>query len=342
MSQIVLRRRRDLAGKPVVIQLIRRLRDAPQVDGPLAKLARDQRTEDLSEEDLMNAIRRLTGENPEELLQMAGRDNSKEELQYALHHTIIMCNEMGQPLEQEPNEPAEPPQERKKQKVEETPKAEGEVRRELAALRAQHVESSKAQLVSLASAGATEPVILASLDALINVAQKANHPDSHLYQNLRAHALRLRGQLSIPDLLIEVLGDKMDDRISAAISRGLKEQRLKRVSDKKVDKEKLSNDGQSSQKPPETQVNSHQQVQSPPQWPSYQWPPFYPQSSSMGGFQMSPRYPQSQSFSPQGFQPQTFQAPNPRRKKLSCYACGGEHLMRDCDMFKQLKKDTKE
>ena len=163
----------------MVIKLVRRLRDAPQVEGPLAKLARDQRTEDLSEEDLMNAIRRLTGENPE-LLQMAGRDNSKEELQYALHHTIITCNETGQPLESETNELGDPPQqERKKQKVEELPKADGEVRRELAALKALQVESSRAQLVSLASAGASEPVILASLDALINVAQKANHPDSH-------------------------------------------------------------------------------------------------------------------------------------------------------------------
>ena len=48
--------------------------------------------------------------------------------------------------------------------------------------------------------------------------------------------MRLKGQLSIPDLLVEVLGDKMDDRISAAISRGLKEQRLKRVPDKKKTK----------------------------------------------------------------------------------------------------------
>ena len=85
---------------------------------------------------------------------------------------------------------------------------------------------------------------------------------------------------------MEVLGDKMDDRISAAISMGLKEQRLRRVPDKKEDKEKLPNNGQSSQKPPEIEVNPHQQVQSPLQWPSYLWPPFYPQSRCVGGFHM--------------------------------------------------------
>ena len=70
---------------------------------------------------------------------MAGRETSKEELQFALHHTIIMCNEMGQPLEPEANDHGDPPQqEAKKQKVE-LPKTDNEVKKELAALRAQHV-----------------------------------------------------------------------------------------------------------------------------------------------------------------------------------------------------------
>jgi hypothetical protein len=292
----------------------------------MAKLARDQRTEDMTEQDVTDAIRRLTGEEPRELLQMAGRQATLEELRRALHHTIVMSNELGQHLEAEGEEP-QPKRGRAEADPATVPEREpdSEVRRELAALKTHHVDAAKALLISLASSGAADVVIIASLDALVDLALKSCHKDCQMYQNLRAHTLRLRGQLSLSEFLIDVLGDKVDDRISSAISKGLKEQKMRKLSERKEEKDKQVNEAMGKAMPSQTP-----NAGLPPnyQWlPPYHWSPYHATGAQGGGpvsgLSAPVRFPQNQM---------------PRKRKLSCYACGGEHLMRECDLFKQVKK----
>ena len=94
------------------------------------------------------------------------------------------------------------------------------------------MDSGKAQLITLASSGSSEELVLASLDALMDLSQRMDHKDTNLLQSLRAHALRLRGQLSITALILDVLAEKQDDRISVAIMRGLKEEKQKLTKEK--------------------------------------------------------------------------------------------------------------
>ena len=94
----VLRRKHSLRDASKA-RLVHRLRDGHGVNGPLARLSRDSRTEEMSEDNLRQAIRRLTGERPEDLFDMAGVEEDRQALQACLHFAILEANERGQALQ---------------------------------------------------------------------------------------------------------------------------------------------------------------------------------------------------------------------------------------------------
>ena len=95
----VLRPKHTLRGKSVT-PLIKRLRDNERI-ASFARLARDVDMADMEREDLVTAIKKLTGEAPADLFMMAGKMDSidEDDLRILLHHTITVANELGQPLE---------------------------------------------------------------------------------------------------------------------------------------------------------------------------------------------------------------------------------------------------
>ena len=72
----VLRRKHSLKGRPKG-PLIRRFQELGQNPGPLARLSRENRMEDLSLVDIGEAITRLTGERATDLALMAMRMMSR-------------------------------------------------------------------------------------------------------------------------------------------------------------------------------------------------------------------------------------------------------------------------
>ena len=95
----VLRRKHSLKGRPKG-PLIRRFQDLGQNPGPLARLSRENRVEDLPLADIGEAIARLTGERPADLALMAGiHENDVEAMRRLLHCSILEANEIGQELE---------------------------------------------------------------------------------------------------------------------------------------------------------------------------------------------------------------------------------------------------
>ena len=98
----VLRRRHSLQRRPKG-PLVRRFLELGPVVGPMARLARDTRTEDATQPDVEAAIQRITGERPGDLAMMMGlRDPSLEEWRRILHCCIMEANEAGQEFVEEP------------------------------------------------------------------------------------------------------------------------------------------------------------------------------------------------------------------------------------------------
>ena len=95
----VLWTKHTLRGKSIV-PLVKRLRTAERI-GVRARLARDEDPDQMLKDDLVVAITGLTGEQPNEVWQMAsrGEDPDEEDLRYILHHAITLANELGQTLE---------------------------------------------------------------------------------------------------------------------------------------------------------------------------------------------------------------------------------------------------
>ena len=81
--------------------LVKRLRTPDRVQ-VLARLARDVITDTMNEDDLVTAITNLTGEDPQDLWDMAGHQTvpTEADLSVVLHHAITLANEVGQPLQE--------------------------------------------------------------------------------------------------------------------------------------------------------------------------------------------------------------------------------------------------
>ena len=99
---VILKRRHSLLGKNM-LPLVRKLRDF-NGDRPIATFARLRSTlatESIPGSELAKHFRDLTGENEKEILEMAGREVTDENLMILLHLSIIYANDIGAPDGQE-------------------------------------------------------------------------------------------------------------------------------------------------------------------------------------------------------------------------------------------------
>ncbi len=161
-----------------------------------------------------------------------------------------------------------------------------DVAKELRMVQDEQVVQAAAQVRALASSDAGNKAIMAALDSLVDVAIRVGHKDLSLYQGLRAQALHLKDQLSIPGLCLEVLSEKENDRLSSAVLKGLKEQKAKQEDEKKSVNETL---------PPQPFQWPYAQYNVPQvsgQQPFVQWPLFQPAAYNA---QLPPQGAQTQS-----------------------------------------------
>jgi hypothetical protein len=141
----------------------------------------------------------------------------------------------------------------------------------------------------------------------------------------------LKGQLCVAGLVLDVLSDKNDDRISGAISRALREERQKSQACKKEKDNETKDQKKDAQVPlPNPQNYVYQTGPWIPWWGQQNMPWQPPQTTSGANHLQNFGQPRFGQFS--------------RKRKITCYACGQDHLMKDCLLLKQatLKKDKQE
>ena len=203
----------------------------------------------------------------------------------------------------------------------------------------QSVLYALSHLKALAASSAPDQSVLVALDMLVDMAQDSSHPDLPLYQNLRAQATRLQDRLCIRGLCLEVLGEKVNDKVSSAVNKLLKEGKAQKP-EKGARKE---------------EATSQQAPQPVPTAPTPQYATGMPAPYSQHQFPQA-QFPQAQV--PYGYQPSAFQAyphyPNQggfrsgyrghggrqfNRTKAVCHFCGTEgQLVKDCSAIKKLKE----
>ena len=95
-----LKRRHSLKGGNI-LPIIKKLRQGDGNPKEYARVTAGRRTEDMALEDLKVHFENITGEDPREILRMAAKDYTLQEMRLLLHHTIIQANEAGQPRGQD-------------------------------------------------------------------------------------------------------------------------------------------------------------------------------------------------------------------------------------------------
>lgn len=317
----VLRKRHTLKGKSVV-PLVKRLRHPDRVAN-LARLARDVPTEQMTRRDLVTAVTRVTGEEPIDLWEMAGHETepTDEELRIVLHHSITIANELGQPLNREPQDPDQdglgPDQPQPEQ---------ANIAQELAKVKQQSVMYALSHVKALAASSAPDQAVLVALDMLVDMAGDSLHPDLPLFQSLRAQASRMQDKLCIRGLCLEVLSAKENDKVATAVQKMLREEKAKKP-EKSAKKEEAE----------EKQAPQAMAMQSVPAFQGFM-PPFTAMQQPQSPF-ANTQYAGYSGYSGQ----QNFRERQRRggyqRAKTTCHFCGMEgHLMRDCHALKKMRE----
>lgn len=205
----------------------------------------------------------------------------------------------------------------------------------VASIREEQVKAMVSQLRSLAASDAGDKVILVTLDSLIELAVQTQYPELPFFQNLRAHCLRCKDELSVATLVAEVLATKQEDKLLAVVQRLCKESRASKAGP-----------AQSKKRPEQTDMASRDEG-SIPSTAAVAFPhaPFFPSPHGFQGFPYPmatmPQTNMSQAhFVPQFYSggsfgmaqgPQQAQRPSFKRRKPACYVCGEEgHMAKDC------------
>ncbi len=203
------------------------------------------------------------------------------------------------------------------------------------------LEAARTQVRALAASGAARDALVASVDALIRVAERVQCDDIRLYRELRGQAYTPGGP-SFSQICLNVIEAPHNDRLLTAIQKAAK-----------YEKKVKSKDHQSASP---TDIGPHRddqlvtgpQAQMPPAWGISQYGPMQhaqqqpvwwqaPQQGPM----VAQAMPAMQGSSGQGFS----QAPGPsglpnfrRRRRMACNICEAEgHFMRECPLIKDLK-----
>ena len=214
-----------------------------------------------------------------------------------------------------------------------------DLKAQLAKVRMQSVKYALSQVKSLAASDAHDDSVLVALDTLVDMAQENDHPDTALFQSLRAQANRLQGRLCIRGLCMEVLGEKGNDKVSSAVNKLLREGKVSKV--------------EKAGKKPEPE-STPQMQQTTPQLPQ-QIPQFPGMPQQFQQPQMGFGYPQHYGYGGQGFNGYGGQgyAPQPygsfggnfrgrgrgrqfQKARGPCHFCGMEgHIFKDCEAMKK-------
>ena len=95
-SMVTLKMKHSLKGKSLV-PLFKALRSSQEAQDVWAKLKATHELEAYKPEELKVEIEKLTGTSADDILQILGLEDVKEQLMLVLHHSILIANEFGQP-----------------------------------------------------------------------------------------------------------------------------------------------------------------------------------------------------------------------------------------------------
>ena len=226
----VLRRGHSARGKALLVA--KRLKDDDSEIRLYARTSRDVRTEDLTEDQIKDSINNLTQSNAADLLSVADKQETLENLRRALHFSIVIANEQGQkrPVPNEPEEPGKPENDmdvgslvKRMKSLEQERKVERE-------------EMAKAQVRTLATTSASKEQLLAGIDSLITAAENNDSKDLPLYRELRMQAFDT--SVSIHNVCRHLFTTPCNDRLLTAVKNASKQDKEKT---KKDDNEKSEN-----------------------------------------------------------------------------------------------------
>ncbi|CAG2194020.1 unnamed protein product [Mytilus edulis] len=215
-----LKRRHSLKGVRLVAAIKRIRGGQPQGLKEFARFQKDNKLDNLSMDDLRQQVLDLTGAELQDLLQFANRDNTVEEARWATHCLILYANEYGQPSGQDLTQSQD---QRILQKEE-------------------VVKNLKEKVRTLClQDNPSDSLILLTLEELAKAARRVNHDDADTFEELTRQANRHQLKLDISSLCLSVLGGKVADAITKAVSKCLKEKQPEKDTTPKPEDSPLHN-----------------------------------------------------------------------------------------------------
>ena len=158
-------------------------------------------------------------------------------------------------------------------------------------------------------------LILLTLDELAKMARKIEHDEAEMFEELCRQANRYQSKLQIANLCLSVLGGKVADTISKALSKCLKEKTEVRVDNKTAT---------DAQKRPESPLNNLYPYQASMMYPMMPglFPNMYNMGTPNGYANQGNRCKQNYKFRPRG----------------PCHFCDSPtHFVKDCEKMKLAK-----
>ncbi|CAG2201386.1 unnamed protein product [Mytilus edulis] len=331
-----LKRRHSLKGVRLVAAIKRIRGGQPQGLKEFARFQKDNKLDNLSMDDLRQQVLDLTGAELQDLLQFANRDNTVEEARWATHCLILYANEYGQPSgqdltqsqDQTPTTSANPlnvqmsgdivqssgdnnnngTNKRKRDDLEDRiANLENTTKEEV-------VKNLKEKVRTLClQDNPSDSLILLTLEELAKAARRVNHDDADTFEELTRQANRHQLKLDISSLCLSVLGGKVADAITKAVSKCLKEKQPEKDTTPKPEDSPLHN-----------------------LYPPYQAPCMYPYNAMP---YLQPPYPGGFNNNYRGRPRNSGNFGNSGiRQRGACLFCEStSHQIRDCDKMKAAK-----
>ncbi|CAG2224941.1 unnamed protein product [Mytilus edulis] len=317
-----LKRRHSLKGVRLVAAIKRIRGGQPQGLKEFARFQKDNKLDNLSMDDLRQQVLDLTGAELQDLLQFANRDNTVEEARWATHCLILYANEYGQPSgqdltqsqDQTPTTSANP---LNVQMSGDIVQSSGDNNNNGTNKRKRDdLEDRIANLENTTKRRSYNPsdsLILLTLEELAKAARRVNHDDADTFEELTRQANRHQLKLDISSLCLSVLGGKVADAITKAVSKCLKEKQPEKDTTPKPEDSPLHN-----------------------LYPPYQAPCMYPYNAMP---YLQPPYPGGFNNNYRGRPRNSGNFGNSGiRQRGACLFCEStSHQIRDCDKMKAAK-----
>ncbi|CAG2184878.1 unnamed protein product [Mytilus edulis] len=331
-----LKRRHSLKGVRLVAAIKRIRGGQPQGLKEFARFQKDNKLDNLSMDDLRQQVLDLTGAELQDLLQFANRDNTVEEARWATHCLILYANEYGQPSgqdltqsqDQTPTTSANPVNVQMSGDIVQSSgdnnnngtnkRKRDDLEDRIANLeilqKEEVVKNLKEKVRTLClQDNPSDSLILLTLEELAKAARRVNHDDADTFEELTRQANRHQLKLDISSLCLSVLGGKVADAITKAVSKCLKEKQPEKDTTPKPEDSPLHN-----------------------LYPPYQAPCMYPYNAMP---YLQPPYPGGFNNNYRGRPRNSGNFGNSGiRQRGACLFCEStSHQIRDCDKMKAAK-----